>query len=320
MFFNLMVTSFHGIIEVLVIGILGSLIIGGLKPSLNYMQILSNLLIRITLPCLIFSNMVNHFRPGEIMFWWAFPLLGIAMFMAGGLLAFGYVHIDRSLKYPGVFTASITFHNSILLPLAFAPVLFGPGKLEVFLNLLFLYNILAIPAFFTAGVWLINSSAGKRIRIGDFFTPPNIATILGLLFVFSGWNVYLPGWIIRPLTTFGSLTSPLSVLIVGGIIVSSLPKTSVKDWKEPLKIMTLKSIVLPVLACLLVYFVKPTEYIALFIIMGSVMPVGSVIAIVCPPQEEIQKIVAGGILLSSLASILTVPVFMGVYGEFYGWL
>jgi hypothetical protein len=83
--------------------------------------------------------------------------------------------------------------------------------------------------------------------------------------------------------------------------------------------MILKSIVFPALAFLLVYFVKPAEYIALFIIMGSVMPVDSVIAIVYPPHENIQKIVTGGILLSSLASILVLPVFMGVYGELYVW-
>ncbi|MFC1509232.1 AEC family transporter [Candidatus Omnitrophota bacterium] len=319
MFFTLMITTFHGMIEVLVIGIAGALIIGGLKSSHNYMPVLSSLFIRITLPCLIFSNMVTHFHPEEVLTWWVFPLIGITLFLAGGLLAFGYIHIDRSVKYRGIFTSSVAFHNSILLPLAFAPVLFGPGRLEMFLNLLFLYNILAIPAFFTVGVWLINSSAGERIRIVDFFTPPNSATILGLLFVFSGWNVYIPMWVLRPLTTFGSLATPLSILIVGGIIVSSLPKTKVTDWKDPIKITMLKSIVLPAFACLFVYLVRPTEYIALFIIMGSVMPVSTVIAIVCPSQEEIQKIVAGGILLSSLASILAVPLFMGVYGKLYGW-
>ena len=80
----------------------------------------------------------------------------------------------------------------------------------------------------------------------------------------------------------------------------------------------LKTIVFPVLAALFVFFVRPSEYIALFIIIGSVMPMGSTIAIVLPPDESFQKIVVGGLLLTKLISILTIPVFMGIYGVLYG--
>jgi len=318
MFFSLLLTSFHSIFEVLFIGILGTIIISGFRPSQEYMQILSNLFLRITLPCLVFSNMVS-FRTIEIAYWWIFPLLGVILFLAGGLAGYGYSIIDRTVKYRGIFTSSIAFHNSILLPLAFAPVLFGPEKLQKFLNLLFLYNLLTIPAFFTFGVWLINSSAGIKIRARNFFTPPNLAVLLGLLFAITGWNATIPEWLLRPLMRFGSLSSPLSMLIVGGIILSSLAKTSFEDWREPVKITLLKSIVFPSCATLFVYLARPSAYTALFIIMGSVMPVGSVMAIVCPPQKEIQKTVAGGILLTSLASILAVPVFMGIYAALYGW-
>ncbi len=318
MFFSLMLASFYSIFEVLLIGILGTIIIAGFRPSQQYMQVLSNLFLRITLPCLVFSNMVN-FRTTEVAYWWVFPLLGVILFLTGGLVGYGYTIIDRSVKYRGIFTSSIAFHNSILLPLAFAPVLFGPEKLQKFLNLLFLYNLLTIPVFFTFGVWLINSSAGIKIRARNFFTPINMAVLLGLLFAITGWNATIPEWFLKPLMRFGSLSSPLSMLIVGGIILSSMAKISFEDLKEPVKIALLKSIVFPACACLFVYFTRPSAYTALFIIMGSVMPVGSVMAIVCPPQKEIQKTVAGGILLTSLASILTVPVFMGIYGALYEW-
>ena len=82
--------------------------------------------------------------------------------------------------------------------------------------------------------------------------------------------------------------------------------------------MMLKSIVFPVLAALFVFFVRPPEYIALFIIIGSVMPMGSTIAIVLPPGESVQKVVAGGLLLTMLISILTIPIFMSIYGVLYG--
>lgn len=50
------------------------------------------------------------------------------------------------------------------------------------------------------------------------------------------------------------------------------------------------------------------------------MPVGSIIAVMIPPDVGIQKMVAGGILLTNLASIPAVPVIMSLYGMLYGWI
>jgi len=318
MMINLMVSCFYGIMEVIIIGIAGALIINGLRSSPDNMKILNTLFLRITLPCLVFANMATNFSIEGVASWWVFPLLGIIMFFFGGLIAFGYITLDRSVKNRGIFTASVAFHNSILLPLALAPVLFSSDKLTVFLNYLFLYNIFTIPSFFTIGVWMIYSSTNTKFRVRNLFTPPNIATVLGLLFAVTGWHVFVPSRVMTQLHTLGSLSTPLSVLIVGGAIVSSLSKVNLEDWKEPLKIMMLKSVVFPVLAALFVFFVRPSEFIALFIIIGSVMPMGLTIAIVLPPDESFQKIVAGGLLLTMLISILTIPVFMGIYGVLYG--
>ena len=51
--------------EVLVIGIGGYLIISGLRPGTNYMDFLTRLLIRFTLPALVFSNLARKFNPAE---------------------------------------------------------------------------------------------------------------------------------------------------------------------------------------------------------------------------------------------------------------
>ena len=316
---QLMKVCFIGIMEVIAIGIIGALIIGGVKRSDEFMGVMSNLFVKITLPCLVFSNMATRFDTGGLPYWWLFPLLGIALFAAGGLLGYCYSRIDRSVQYPGVFSASITFHNSILLPLAFAPVLFEGEQLSMFLNLLFLYNILTIPSFFTFGMWMVHTSTKRRFRPLDVFNPPNVATVLGLIFVFAGWNRFLPGRLIDQLTLFGSLSSPLSILIVGGTIVAGFSSVSLGDLKTPLKIMILKSFVLPILAAIVVYLTRPSEYIALFIVLGSVMPVGSIIAVIIPPEKDVRNMVAGGILLSNLASIVVVPVFFSFFGLLYGW-
>ena len=98
-----MFASFHGIMEVFIIGILGYLIIAGFKQNAFLLDYLTKIVIRISLPCLIFSNMVRNFEPGKVKYWWIFPLLAIAINVSGALLAGAYVLIDRSINFRGVF-------------------------------------------------------------------------------------------------------------------------------------------------------------------------------------------------------------------------
>jgi hypothetical protein len=317
LFFKLMFISFHGIMEVLIIGILGYVIIAGMKADDVYMDFLSKLLVRITLPCLVFSNFAANFEPGKIELWWIFPLLAVSINVAGTFLGSVYVRIDRAVKNRGEFTALVAFQNGVFLPLAFGQILFGPDKLPHFLNLIFLYNLLQIPTFFTLAVWLVNASAGIRQRIISIINPPNIATVTGLIFALTSWKSYVPGWVIRPMSTIGSMSATLATLYIGGIIVTNLLKAKPEAWAEPVKATVMKCLVFPVLASLIVYMFHPPEYIALFIIMQSVMPSALMIALITPPDEMKLKLVAGGILLTSLVSIITIPFFMGIYGALY---
>ncbi|MFC1651200.1 AEC family transporter [Candidatus Latescibacterota bacterium] len=318
MFFRLMFASFHGIIEVFLIGIVGYIIVAGLTPGASFLDYLTKIVIRISMPCLIVSNMIKKFNPGEIEYWWIFPLLAVGINISGALLARAYLVFDKSVNFRGEFMALVAFQNGIFLPLAFGPVLFEPDKLPTFLNLLFLYNILSIPLFFTMAIWMINTSSGAGFKLKDAFSPPITATVLSCILVFTGWSVFVPEWVLRPLESLGSLTGPLSMLFIGGIIVTNLPKAKPKDWLEPVKVTGLKCFVFPLTVSLIVFIFRPPEFVALFMIMQSVMPSALLIALVTPNDSISQKSIAGAILISSLTSILTIPLFMGIYGALYG--
>lgn len=317
MFTSLMFVSFHGIMEVLVIGILGYLIIAGLRPGAHYLDFLTKLVVRFTLPALVFSNMVTKFNPVEIDFWWVFPLLAVVGNVAGILLGTAYAATDKTIRHRGEFTALVAFQNGIFLPIAMAPVLFGPDRLPTFMNLIFLYNFLSVPAFFTLAVWVVNAHMPFKDRVREVINPPNVATALGLLFALCGWGVFIPEWVLRPMSAFGSLSAPLSTLLIGGVIVTNIPKAKSGDWREPVKATILKCLVFPVINVIFVWAARPPEWIALFIVMQSVMPSALMIALITPQEEMRQRIIAGGILLSSFVSIITIPLFMGVFGALY---
>ncbi|MFC1608155.1 AEC family transporter, partial [Candidatus Latescibacterota bacterium] len=249
--------------------------------------------------------------------WWIYPLLAVFINTAGICIAWGYLFIDRKIKYRGDFTALVAFQNGTFLPLAFASVLFGPDKLPQFLNLFFLYCLLQVPTFFTLAVWLVNSESTPGKRLKSLLNPPNAATILGLLIVLTGLSSHVPDWIVRPLSTVGSMTPILAAFFIGGIIVTNLFQAKPESWSEPVKAMLLKCMVIPALAAIFVYLFHPPEYIALFIIMQSAMPSALLIALVLPPDEKRHATVAACILLTSLICIVTLPFFMGLFGALY---
>ena len=313
-----MFASFHGIMEVFVIGILGYIVVAGFKQSSSFLDYLTKIVIRISLPCLVFSNMVRNFNPEEVKYWWVFPLLAVAINVSGALLAGAYMLIDRTVRFRGNFMALVAFQNGIFFPLALAPVLFGPDKLPVFLNLLFIFNILSVPTFFIMGVWMVNSDVGIGFRIKDVFSPPVVATILSFIIVLTGWSNSVPEWFLRPLGTIGSLTTPLSMIFIGGIIVTNLPRAKPEDWMEPIKVTGLKCFILPLIASILVFVFRPSEYVALFMILHSVIPSAILIALIAPAESSNQRTIAGAILLTYLVSIVTIPIFMGIFGALYG--
>ena len=319
MVLSLMKTTAAGLIEVFVLGILATLVIAGRRPNPQYMAILSRLTIRLAIPALVFVNVASNFDPGTLPFWWIYPLIPIGLFVVSGSAAYGYTRLDSRIPHPRVFIAAATFHNTLSLPLAIAPVLFYGERLDTFLTLLFMYNLLAIPAFFSVGQWLLRSSVGKTVGIRRMISPPLVAAILGIVFAVTGWITVVPGWIMGPLEIFGALTHPASILIVGGLLVTSIPATRPDDWRAPIVLTLLKVFVVPIAAMGFVYMVRPSPFMALLCLMGSVMPMGSTVAVLCPQEESPQKLLAGGILLTSLGTIITLPLVMGFYSLLYGW-
>ncbi len=139
------------------------------------------------------------------------------------------------------------------------------------------------------------------------------------MFAVTGWIDAVPPWIMGPLDVFGALTHPASILIVGGLLVTSIPVTRPYDWRAPVVLTVLKVLAVPLIALGFVYAVRPPPFVALFCLLGSVMPMGSTVAVLCPQEDTPQKLLAGGILLTSLGTIITLPLVMGCYTVLYGW-
>ena len=317
-FFDLALTSFRSVATVFVTGIIAYLVLAGLDAEKRYMTLVSALLKRVALPCLIFHSLVTGFDTGDVPLWWVYPLAAVGINIVGFALASLYIGIDRSIRFPGEFRALTAFQNGMFLPLAFAPMFFGADALPEFLNRFFLFHLLSVPSFFTFGVWLVNTGKPYRVGIRDLLSLPVVATVVGFLFAVTGLGTHLPGWFLEPVGTVGTLTTPLSMLFVGGVIVTNIPAAKPDDWLEPIKVTVLKTLVFPLITIAALALTHPSRDFGFLIMLQTAMPSAIFVALIAPDDGRNQQIIAGGILVSHLVSIVTIPLFMGLFGLIYG--
>jgi len=88
-------TSFKAIFEILLISVAAGVLMRKNILTQEQLKALSTIGIRVLLPCLIFSNIIKNFDPGQLKFWPLIPLAAVLM------VGFGLL-ISAALFWPNV--------------------------------------------------------------------------------------------------------------------------------------------------------------------------------------------------------------------------
>lgn len=272
---------------------------------------LSRLVIEITLPLLIFVQLVKGFSFTLYPKWWIFPLLSIAITIVGLVLGLLFLGFIRGREHKLQFLSLVTFQNSGYLPLALVAALLPKDKLETMFIYLFLFLMGFNLTMWSVGVYMLTFSRAKRFELGSLFSPPVIATIFSLAFIFFGLNKFLPSALLAPLRSVGDCTLPLALLVVGG----SLAQIELRriDKKAIILVCLTKLILLPALGVLLIMKWRLPELIGLLIVMQLSMPPATSLAIIATHYKKDDLLISQGVFFGHLLSIITVPLFLSLY-------
>lgn len=209
---------------------------------------LSNLVIKLTVPCLIFANAAGGFTGLSL-------ASSLAALAAGPiLLGFGYgsgvglgkLARVRPAHWRAVVAAS-TFQNSAYLPIAVATSVLPPlaaafpaGAATAFgaisansLVAISLFGVFYSPLFWGIGLWWITDgqAGGKEGRfawLSRLFPPPVIGVLSGYLVGLTPLHLGLTPptaplhFLFQAIADIGSLTIPLANLILGGMLAGAL--------------------------------------------------------------------------------------------------
>ena len=210
-----------------------------------------------------------------------------------------YWKFDASKKY--IFHFSTVFSNCgfIGFPLIFALY----GKIGVFYTSIFViaFNLFA----FTYGIMLFTGRSSMKNMLKSLVNPPLIATFLGLLiFLFS---IKLPSPILSTLETVGSMTTVLSMFIIGAMLAD----VSLKEVFKGLDVYYLsliKLVVAPFLCYLLfVPFTTDTQVLAIAVILVA-MPTASLGGVFAEKFNGNRAAISRCTFLTTVLSMLTIPL------------
>lgn len=272
---------------------------------------LSRLVIEVTLPILIFCQLVKNFQFTLYPDWWVFPLLSIAITVGGlglGLLFIGFIK-GQQLKLQ--FLSLVTFQNSGYLPLALVAAWLPSDKLAPMFIYIFLFLLGFNLTVWSIGVYMLTFTRAKQFELRNLFSPPVITAIFSLIFIFLGLNKFVPEAVLKPLRMIGDCTFPLAMFVVGGnlaqIHLGHIHKKAL-FW-----VILAKLIILPALGMALIVRLNLPELIGLLIIMQLAMPPATSLSVITSHYKKEDLIISQGIFFGHIASLITIPIFLSLY-------
>ena len=267
---------------------------------------ISSLAVNITWPCLVVDAMQMDFSAAVLKdsgYMMAAAMVVFAMTAVVTLVLSKLLRLDNSKRYITAFM--LLFGNTGFIGIPVIRALYGTEAV-FFAAILEMVNDVVI---FTIGMMLIQMSAGAKLRFEPklFLNPGLIGVIVGLLLFLL--DIRLPEVIGGAVEMVGGATTPLTMFLIGYQLGGLKAKEILKDASIYVISFT-KLLIVPVLA-LIVLRVAVGDFSLLekVLIMSFAMPAGSVSVIFSQQYRGETAFATKTVLLSTLFSIVTIPVF-----------
>lgn len=310
---------------------------------------LSNLVIKVTVPCLIFANAAGGFTGTSLL------SAGLAVAGAPLVLGLGWVGgtvLGRLLRVQAghwrpVVCAS-TFQNSAYLPIAVATAvlpplaaLFPPGAASaqgaiaangvIFISL---FGVLYSPLFWGLGLWWLSEGAATdgKAPWTRLLPPPVVGVLLGYSVGLTPLHLALTPrhaplhFAFSAVSDIGSLTIPLANLILGGMLAGAIAGRR-WQWRDAATATVAKLIWVPGATLGVLWLSRDwwggsaaLSLAACVVFLQSLTPPATNLAVMTRGRAMgasnlAPEVVPGLLLVTYSLSVLTMPLWLTLFFE-----
>ena len=235
--------------QIVLLGAIGYTLVkrGTLKEE--GLSVLSQLVVEVTLPALIFCQLIKDFTFSIYPDWWAFPILSIAITIAGLVLGWVFSVFVKGGQRKLQFTSLVGFQNSAYLPLVLIAAILPKEQVSIMFVYLFLFLLWFNLVIWSFGVYMLTFVKAKKFELSSLFSPPVIATLFSLVFIYFGFQKFVPEFVFKPLKAVGDCTVPMAMFVVSGNLAQI--KLEHIEKKAVFLILLAKLIILPLAGVLI---------------------------------------------------------------------
>ncbi|MCK5884166.1 MAG: AEC family transporter [Bacteriovoracaceae bacterium] len=308
-FFITFGSMFSAISQIFIVMGIAALLLRKKVISSDQIAGLSQLTVVVLLPALSFTKIVNGFRPDQTAMWWSLPLIGILMVTFGIIVA--KVLYGKTTE-KGFLLALSAFQNCTFFVLPIGKIIY-PNQFDQFALYVFLMALFLNPYLWSVGKVLVTNTSQMKLK--QFITPPLIANLLAIFFVFSGLDRFLPQILMGPMELLGSATVPVATFILGATLGSSylngLPKLS-----DCLKMLFTRFAIIPGVMIGLLYYFKMKEVnplMADFLVIEAAAAPATALVIQTRKYGGHEKAVGSLMFLSYVVCLFMLPLWLALW-------
>lgn len=271
---------------------------------------LNFLLLRITFPSLVLVSMQRPYSAQvAVLGGWAFLVslvLYTTLFLLS-LLIFRWSTLDPDRK--GIYRFIVMFSNVGFMGFPLMEALWG--RESIFLGALFNINFNLF--VFSVGIWVLTKHKNQGgFPFKEILVNPGLwATLVGFLFFLTSFS--LPPVLYKLVDSLGSLTTPLSMILIGSLLAQSSLRTA---WKGKgiwiLSALRLVLIPLSVWGLLLPWHL-PVEVARLAVLVAA-MPAAANASLMATEYTNRPEVAGQAVFVTTALSFVTIPVMVVLLG------
>lgn len=174
-----------------------------------------------------------------------------------------------------------------------------------------IFNMFFVIFVWTYGIILFKGNFEKKDLKGELkkilINPSIIAVCIGIIIMV--FDIQLSGAVLSSIRSIGSITGPLSMIIIGAILSDVKIKEYIKDWTLYYGITT-KLIIIPVIIYLISLLLGEASKAINTVIIMTAMPASAMTSILAESYDKEKDYAAVIVSMTTLLSLISVTVLL----------
>lgn len=274
-------------------------------------SVLSNLLLYLVVPAMVIDSYMTEFDPAAF-----FNLLSAFGFSLLALLVGLILSLVATCRIPkqdrAILRFASSFSNAAYMGFPLIRALFGSEGMLYASAFVTVFNLL----LWTVGYGMVSGKAAAKDILHSIITCPCILAVLCGLLLYLG-RIPVPELIKEPISSIGSMNTPLSMLITGATIAASDLKKLLHNSKL-FQVLGLRLILIPAATLAVFALLGFRGTVPMIVLLLEACPCVTITTLFAIQFHHDEELAAGAVVFSTLSSIVTLPIYALVLSTILG--